>query len=189
MSLCHRPRLYCVGRGRLAMRRRFGSGARSPLSAIPLRASSLLALSATSSLASPPTPRPGSFTTLPRAASCPHRTSPLTNPAPSVVFQVDPPPWLNLWRSPLTPLAQLRGVTPLLTARRPLAAPRAWRPLLGVDSGGAGPWVAESWGASYGGADSGGAGSVGADIGGAVSPSGGGVVGAPAGGSGVGQQQ
>ncbi|CAI7831384.1 unnamed protein product [Closterium sp. NIES-54] len=39
------------------MRRYFGFGARSPLFAIPPRASSLLALSAASSLISPPTPR------------------------------------------------------------------------------------------------------------------------------------
>ncbi|CAI7918393.1 unnamed protein product [Closterium sp. NIES-54] len=44
----------------------FRSGARSPLFAIPLRASSLLALSAAPSWASPLTPRHGSFTTLAR---------------------------------------------------------------------------------------------------------------------------
>ncbi|CAI7813330.1 unnamed protein product [Closterium sp. NIES-54] len=60
MSLCQRPCLHCVGRGRLAIHRRFGSGARSPLSVIPLRASSLLSLSVASSLASPPTPCPAS---------------------------------------------------------------------------------------------------------------------------------
>ncbi|CAI7744540.1 unnamed protein product [Closterium sp. NIES-53] len=53
-----------------------------------------------------------------------------------------------------------------------------------ADSGGAGPEVADSRGA-----ESRGAGSGGADSGGAASPSGGGVVGAPAGGSGTGQQQ
>ncbi|CAI7879797.1 unnamed protein product [Closterium sp. NIES-53] len=78
MSLCQRPRRHCAGRERLAMRWRFGSGARSPLFAIPPQASSLLALSAASSLASPPTPRPSGFTTLSRAGSCLHRTSPLT---------------------------------------------------------------------------------------------------------------
>ncbi|CAI7742821.1 unnamed protein product [Closterium sp. NIES-54] len=52
----------------------------------------------------------------------------------------------------------------------------------GEDSGGAGPA-----GADFRGAESGGAGSGGADSRGAASPSGGGVVGSPAGGSGVGQ--
>ncbi|CAI7799196.1 unnamed protein product [Closterium sp. NIES-54] len=59
----------------------------------------------------------------------------------------------------------------------------------GVDSGSAGPWVAEYGGAGSGGANYGGAGSGGADTRAATSPSGGGVVGALAGGSGVGQQQ
>ncbi|CAI7846238.1 unnamed protein product [Closterium sp. NIES-54] len=112
-------------------------------------------------------------------------------------------------------LAQLRELTPLLTTRRPLTAPRAWRPLLifllgrlrhlcslslwtlvllggdtgGADSRGAGPEVADSRGAESGVAGSGGAGSGGADTGGVVSPSGGGVMGAPAGGSGSRQQQ
>ncbi|CAI7883275.1 unnamed protein product [Closterium sp. NIES-54] len=45
-----RPRPHCSGRGRLAMRRSFGSGARSPLFVIPKRASSPLALSAVPSL-------------------------------------------------------------------------------------------------------------------------------------------
>ncbi|CAI7889363.1 unnamed protein product, partial [Closterium sp. NIES-54] len=92
MSLCQRPRLHCFGRGRFAMRWRFGSRVRSPLSAIPPRASSLLALSAASSLASPPTPRPRSFTTLPRAASCPHRTSPLMSRSASTVSTCTCPP-------------------------------------------------------------------------------------------------
>ncbi|CAI7892044.1 unnamed protein product [Closterium sp. NIES-54] len=67
------------------MHRRFGSGASSPLSAIPPWASSLHALSAASSLASPPLPRPGSFTILPRAATCSPRTSPLTSRSASTV--------------------------------------------------------------------------------------------------------
>ncbi|CAI7787341.1 unnamed protein product [Closterium sp. NIES-53] len=62
-------------RGRLAMRRCFGSGARSPLFTMPRRGSSPLALSAASSLASPPTPRHGSFTT--RAHDLPPLVEPL----------------------------------------------------------------------------------------------------------------
>ncbi|CAI7756110.1 unnamed protein product [Closterium sp. NIES-54] len=49
------------GQGRLAMCRCFRSGVRSALFAMPKRASSPLALSAASSLASPPTPRRGSL--------------------------------------------------------------------------------------------------------------------------------
>ncbi|CAI7883129.1 unnamed protein product [Closterium sp. NIES-54] len=59
----------------------------------------------------------------------------------------------------------------------------------GVDFEGAGPRVADSRGAESGGAGSGGAYSGGTDTGGAASLSGGGVVGAPAGGYSVGQQQ
>ncbi|CAI7900345.1 unnamed protein product [Closterium sp. NIES-53] len=55
--------------------------------------------------------------------------------------------------------------------------------------GGAGLQVTKFGGAGSGGADSRGAGSEGADTGGPTSPSGGGVVGSPAGGSGIGQQQ
>ncbi|CAI7923904.1 unnamed protein product [Closterium sp. NIES-53] len=67
--------------------------ARSPLFAMPKRESSPLALSAASSLASPPTPRRGSFTTRARVESSPPRMSHLTmGPAPSRVSQVDPPP-------------------------------------------------------------------------------------------------
>ncbi|CAI7785158.1 unnamed protein product [Closterium sp. NIES-54] len=40
------------------------------------------------------------------------------------------PRLLSLWRSLLTPLTQLRGMTPPLTTRRPLAALHAWRPTL-----------------------------------------------------------
>ncbi|CAI7870270.1 unnamed protein product, partial [Closterium sp. NIES-54] len=79
VSLLQRPRPHSVGRDSLVMRRRFGSGARSPLFAIPKQVSSLLALSAVSSWASPPTLRPGSSTTLPRVVFCPLRTSPSTS--------------------------------------------------------------------------------------------------------------
>ncbi|CAI7770377.1 unnamed protein product [Closterium sp. NIES-54] len=59
----------------------------------------------------------------------------------------------------------------------------------GEDFGGAGPGGAETGGEGSGGAETGGAGSKGADSGGAAGPSGGGAVGALAGGPGVGQQQ
>ncbi|CAI7736108.1 unnamed protein product [Closterium sp. NIES-53] len=58
------------------MHRCFGSGARSLLFAIPLRASSPLALFVASSLASPPTPHRGSSTTRARVKSSPPKTSP-----------------------------------------------------------------------------------------------------------------
>ncbi|CAI7803494.1 unnamed protein product [Closterium sp. NIES-53] len=93
--IMERPCPHSGGQGRLAMRQCFGSGARSPLFAMPKRASSPLALSAASSLASPPTPRHGTFTSCARVESSPLRTSPLTSltgPAPSGVSQVDPPP-------------------------------------------------------------------------------------------------
>ncbi|CAI7786332.1 unnamed protein product, partial [Closterium sp. NIES-54] len=54
----------------------------------------------------------------------------------------------------------------------------------GAETGGAGPGGAETGGEGYGGADSGGA-----DSGGAASPIGGGAVGAPTAGPGIGQQQ
>ncbi|CAI7815133.1 unnamed protein product, partial [Closterium sp. NIES-54] len=102
-------------------------------------------------------------------------------------------------------LPQLRGVTPPLTTRRPLAALHAWRPppdflprpsLLppqpavvdtGAETAGAEPGGAKtegegSGGAAIGGAGSWGAASGGADSGGPASPSGGGAVGDPAGG-------
>ncbi|CAI7772183.1 unnamed protein product [Closterium sp. NIES-54] len=54
--ILERPRPHSDGRGKLAMHQCFGSGARSPLFAMPKQASSPLALSAASSLASPLTP-------------------------------------------------------------------------------------------------------------------------------------
>ncbi|CAI7876539.1 unnamed protein product [Closterium sp. NIES-53] len=57
----------------------FGSGARSPLFAMPKRASSPLALSSASSLASPRTSSHGSSTTRARVESSLPRTSPLTS--------------------------------------------------------------------------------------------------------------
>ncbi|CAI7867259.1 unnamed protein product [Closterium sp. NIES-53] len=59
----------------------------------------------------------------------------------------------------------------------------------GEDAGGAGPGGAETWGAGPRGAETGGEGSGGADSGGSVRPSGGGAVGAPTAGPGIGQQQ
>ncbi|CAI7816930.1 unnamed protein product [Closterium sp. NIES-54] len=47
---------------------------------------------------------------------------------PHVCLRSTHPPWLSLWRSPLIPLAQLRGMTSLLATLWSLAAPRAWRP-------------------------------------------------------------
>ncbi|CAI7782522.1 unnamed protein product, partial [Closterium sp. NIES-53] len=59
--IMERPRPHSGGRGRLAMCRCFVSGARSPLFAMPKRASSPLALSAASSLAFPTDALPWQF--------------------------------------------------------------------------------------------------------------------------------
>ncbi|CAI7858332.1 unnamed protein product, partial [Closterium sp. NIES-54] len=131
-----------------------------------------------------------------------------SHPVPLAPLFLTHPPWLSLWRSLLTPLAQLRRVTPPLTTRRPLAALHAWRPPpgfppwpslpppqpaavdYGAETAGAEPGGAETEGEGSGGAAIGGAGSWGfatggADSGGAVSPSGGGAVGDPVGGPGA----
>ncbi|CAI7907544.1 unnamed protein product [Closterium sp. NIES-54] len=74
--IMERPRPHSGGPGSLAMRRCFGSEARSPLFAMPKRASSPFAHFAASSLASPPTPRRGIFTTRAHVESSPPMTSP-----------------------------------------------------------------------------------------------------------------
>ncbi|CAI7823011.1 unnamed protein product [Closterium sp. NIES-53] len=120
------------------------------------------------------------------------------------------PCWMSLWRSPLTPLAQLRGVTPPRATQRPLAALLTRRPrsplppqqlavvdsgaAAGGDTGGEGSEGVEtegegSGGAATGGAESGGAATGGAESGGTASPSGGGAAGDPTGGLGAGQPQ
>ncbi|CAI7788244.1 unnamed protein product [Closterium sp. NIES-54] len=119
------------------------------------------------------------------------------------------PPWLSLWRSLLTPLAQLRGVDPAAddtaaTRRSPRLEtplgfpPRPYSPSpqpaavdygaenAGAERGGAETEGEGSGGAAIGGAGSGGASTGGVDSGGAASPSGGGAVGDPAGGPGAG---
>ncbi|CAI7914641.1 unnamed protein product [Closterium sp. NIES-54] len=164
------------------MRQRFGSRACSPLSAIPPRASSFLALSAASSLASPPTPCPGNFTILPCAASCPHKTSPLTNPlplqgpAPSSVSQVDPTPLVEPLEFSSDTSGPAEGGDPTAddtaaTRHSPrLEIPPGFQPRpsspppqhVAVDFG-------ATWGGDSGGEDSGGAGPGVADSGGAES--------------------
>ncbi|CAI7818656.1 unnamed protein product [Closterium sp. NIES-54] len=103
-------------------------------------------------------------------------------PAPSGLSQVDPLPLV-------VPLETSPGFPPWpsLPPPKPVAVdsgPAGGGDTGGVDSRGAGPEVSDSWGA-----ESRGAGSGVADTGDAASPSGGGVVGALAGGSGIGQQQ
>ncbi|CAI7729720.1 unnamed protein product [Closterium sp. NIES-54] len=148
VSPCQKPRPHCVGRGRLAMRLRSGSGVLVPLFAIRPQTSSLPVLSPASSLAFSLTRLAGSFTTPPRAVSSLLRTSRLTNPlppqgpAPSGVSQVDPLP----------------GTAPV--------KPR------GAESGGAGFGGAEPRGAESEGVEPGGAESEGADSGGAASSGG-----------------
>ncbi|CAI7863497.1 unnamed protein product, partial [Closterium sp. NIES-54] len=78
-SPCQRPPPPCCGRGRLAMRLRFGSGDLGRLSATCLRTSCPPVLFPASSLASPLTRLVGGFTTPPRAVFCPPRTSPSTS--------------------------------------------------------------------------------------------------------------
>ncbi|CAI7852154.1 unnamed protein product [Closterium sp. NIES-54] len=208
VSLSQRPRPHSGGWGRLAMRRCFGSGARSPLFAMPKRTSSPLALSVASSLASPPTPRRGIFTTHARVESSPPMTSPLTSlsgPAPSGVSQVDRPPLVEPLEVSSDSSGLAEGDDPAAddaaaTRRSPrLETPPGFPPRpsspppqpAAVDSGaenaGAEPGGAEKEGEGSGGATSGGAGSWGAtaggaDSGGPASSSGGGAVGDPAGG-------
>ncbi|CAI7807024.1 unnamed protein product, partial [Closterium sp. NIES-54] len=191
VSLSQRPHPHSGGRGRLAMRRCFGSRARSPLFVMPKRASSPLALSAASSLASPPTPRRGSFTTRARG------------PAPSGLSQVDPPPLVE----PLEVSSDSSGPAeggdpaaddPAATRRSPrLETPPGFPPRpsslppqpAAVDSGaetaGVEPGGAETEGEGSGGAATGVLRLGGADSGGPGSPSGGGAVGDPAGGPGA----
>ncbi|CAI7839330.1 unnamed protein product, partial [Closterium sp. NIES-53] len=197
--MMERPRPHFVGWERLAMRRCFGSGAPSLLSAIPPGASSLLALFAAPSWASPPMP-------------CTHASHPIPL-APLFLVPVPPPVYPP---PPQGPAPSAEGVDlaadDTATNRRsprfetpPGFPPRPSSPPLqpvtvdtgaawggdtgGEDAGGADPGGAETGGAETGGAKTGGEGSGGADSGGAASPSDGGAVGAPAAGPGVGQQQ
>ncbi|CAI7869489.1 unnamed protein product, partial [Closterium sp. NIES-53] len=78
-SPCQRPPPPCCGRGRLAMRLRFGYGDLGRLSATCLRTSCPPVLFPASSLASPLTRLVGGFTTPPRAVFYPPRTSPSTS--------------------------------------------------------------------------------------------------------------
>ncbi|CAI7906748.1 unnamed protein product [Closterium sp. NIES-53] len=82
VSPCRRPHPHCVGQGRLAMRRCYGSGALVPSFAIRPRTSSPPVLSPVSSLAFPLMRLNGSFTTPPCLVSSPLRTS---HPLPSTV--------------------------------------------------------------------------------------------------------
>ncbi|CAI7802071.1 unnamed protein product [Closterium sp. NIES-53] len=179
--------------GRMAMRRCFGSGERSPLFAMPKQASSPLALSVASSLASPPTPHCGSSTTRASVESSPPRVSPFTNPlppqgpAPSAVSQVDPPPLVEPLEISYDSSGPAKGGDPATvntaaTHRSPsLETPPGFPPRptspppqpAAVDSGaetaGAEPWGAETEGEGSGGAATGGAGYGGAASGGAGS--------------------
>ncbi|CAI7846797.1 unnamed protein product [Closterium sp. NIES-54] len=185
VSLSQRPRPHSGGRGRLAMRQCFGSEARSPLFAMPKRASSPLKLSAASSLASPPTPRRDNFTTHARGR------------APSGVSQVDSPPLVEPLEISSDSSGPAEGGDPATddtaaTRRSPrLETPPGFPPRpslpplqpVAVDSGaepaGAEPGGAETEGEGSGGAATGDASSWGAATGGAdsgdpASPSGGG---------------
>ncbi|CAI7824586.1 unnamed protein product [Closterium sp. NIES-53] len=207
VSLSQRLRPHSGRQGRLAMRRCFGSGTRSPLFAMPKRASSPLALSAASSLASPPMPSRGSSTTCARIESSPPRTS---GHAPSRVSQVDPPPLVEPLEISSDSSGPSEGGDPaaddMAATRRsprletpPSFPPRPSSPPLqpaAVDSraetAGAEPGGAEtegegSGGAAHGGAATEGATTGGADSRGAASPSGSGAVGDPAGGPRAGQ--
>ncbi|CAI7843923.1 unnamed protein product [Closterium sp. NIES-54] len=149
VSPCRRPRLHCVGRGRLAMRRCSGSGALAPFFAIRLQRRSPLALFTASSLDFPPD-APG--------WQLYHPTLRRVFPSQDVTFDESVPfSHLFPYRSAPPP------PPPLFLA--PGAAP-------GAASGGAEPGRAESEGAGSGGAEpegakSEGAGSGGAEFGGA----------------------
>ncbi|CAI7809078.1 unnamed protein product [Closterium sp. NIES-53] len=191
--IMERPRPHSGGPGSLAMRRCFGSEARSPLFAMPKRASSPFAHFAASSLASPPTPRRGIFTTRAHVESSP----PMTSPFDEFVCYYRLPPHTS-HPVPLAPLFLVLVPPPLVDPLSPpgpapsgvsqVDSPPLVEPLepAAVDSGaetaGAEPWGAEIEGEGSGGAATGGAGS-----GGPASPSGGGTVGDPAGGPGAGQ--
>ncbi|CAI7855227.1 unnamed protein product, partial [Closterium sp. NIES-53] len=82
-SPVRRPPQPCCGRGRLAMRRRSGSGDLGRLSATCLRTSCPLALLPASSWGSPPTLLGGSSTTPPLDVFCPPRTSRSTSRYPT----------------------------------------------------------------------------------------------------------
>ncbi|CAI7879494.1 unnamed protein product, partial [Closterium sp. NIES-54] len=108
VSPCRRPRLHCVGRETLAMHRCSRSRALVPLSAILPLTSSPPALFPASSLAFPLTRLGGSFTTPPRAMSCPLRTSCLMSRFPFTVssptaLPLSPPPPLPLFLAPGPP--------------------------------------------------------------------------------------
>ncbi|CAI7920793.1 unnamed protein product [Closterium sp. NIES-54] len=177
MSLCQRPRLHCFGQGSLAMHRRFGSRARLPLSTILPRASSLFALSAAVLLmcvSGRPTPlveplEVSSDTSGPAEGGDPvaEATEATTRPT-----RLDTPPGFP--PRPSSPPPQPVAVDSGAAGAGDTGS---------EDSGGAGPGGVDSRDAEFGGVGSGSA-----DSRGATSPSGGGVVGALAGGSGVGQQ-
>ncbi|CAI7924444.1 unnamed protein product [Closterium sp. NIES-54] len=168
-----RPRLDCIGRGRLAMRRCSGSGALVPLSAILPRTISPPTLFPASSLAFPLTRLAGSFTTPPRAVSSPLRTSRLTSQFPFTVssptaLPLSPPPPLFLAPipPPVAPLPPqgpspsgvsqvdpLPGIGPVEVAVDSGAARRAAS--RGVEPASAEPVGAEPEGADFGGAEPG----------------------------------
>ncbi|CAI7789106.1 unnamed protein product [Closterium sp. NIES-53] len=173
--------------------------ARSPFSAIPPRATSLIAPLATSSLAFPPTRLADIFTTHPCVASCILRMSPLTSWMASTIFScpaVAPPTGSKSPPGRPSPptgscsLSPSEGGDPVAndtaaTRRSPrLETPPGFLPWpsspplqpVAVDSG------------ATGGGDPGVAGSGGAGSGGATSPIGGRVVGTLAGDSESGRQ-
>ncbi|CAI7930855.1 unnamed protein product [Closterium sp. NIES-54] len=163
MSPSRRPRLHCVGRGRLAMRRCSGSGVLVPLFAIRPWTSSPPTLFPVSSLALPLTRLAGSFTTPPCAVSSPLRTSRLMSRFPFTVFSPTALPLPRPRRSSLlqgpapsgvSQVDPLLGTAPVEVAVGSGAARGAVSG--GAASGGAEPRVAESEGAGFGGAEHGG---------------------------------
>ncbi|CAI7880074.1 unnamed protein product [Closterium sp. NIES-53] len=164
VSPCRRPRLHCVGRGRLAMRRCSGSGALAPFFAIRLQRRSPLALFTASSLDFPPD-APG--------WQLYHPTLRRVFPSQDVTFDESVPfSHLFPYRSaPPPPPPLFLAPDPLLgTALVEVAIFSGAAP--GAASGGAEPGRAESEGAGSGGAEpegakSEGAGSGGAEFGGA----------------------
>ncbi|CAI7830921.1 unnamed protein product [Closterium sp. NIES-53] len=157
VSPCWRPRLHCVGWGRLAMRRCSGSGVLVPLSAIPPQTSSPPAPFPVSSLSFPLTRLAGNFTTLPCALSCPLMTSRLTSRFPFTIssptalpLSLPPPPlFLAPGLPPVDPLPPQGHAPSGVSQVDPLSLAKPVE--VGVNSGDAGGGAAR--GAASGGAE------------------------------------
>ncbi|CAI7841245.1 unnamed protein product [Closterium sp. NIES-53] len=164
VSPCRRPRLHCVGRGRLVMRRCSGSGALMPLFAILSQTSSPPVLFPASSLGFPPDALGWQFY---------HPTSRRVLPSQNVTFDESvpfyrlflpyrtapppPPPFSLAPGPPLVDPLPPQGPAPLGAARGAAsgAAASGGAELASAEAGGAEPEGAEAGGADSEGAESG----------------------------------